>query len=61
MARQAFNQPLNPWDMAGVTDVHRMFENAESFNQPLDKCMRVHTAHVRARMHACMRVQVDVS
>ena len=31
----SFNQPLNSWDMSGVTDVSEMFAEAESFNQPL--------------------------
>ena len=31
----SFNQPLNKWNVSNVTDMHRMFDAATSFNQPL--------------------------
>ncbi len=31
-----FNQPLNDWDVSGVTDMSFMFKGAKRFNQPLD-------------------------
>jgi len=31
----AFNQPINNWDVSGVTDMNHMFYNASSFSQPL--------------------------
>ena len=34
---EAFNQPLDKWDVSNVGDMYRMFFNAESFNQQLDK------------------------
>ena len=32
---EAFNQPLNKWDVSNVTNMKCMFKNARSFNQPL--------------------------
>ena len=32
---EAFNQPLNKWDVSNVTNMKCMFKNATSFNQPL--------------------------
>ena len=32
---EAFNQPLNKWDVSNVTDMEEMFEDAP-FNQPLN-------------------------
>ena len=31
----AFNQPLNDWDVGSVTNMDSMFQNADIFNQPL--------------------------
>ena len=28
---------MDNWDVSNVTDISRMFQNAESFNQPLEK------------------------
>lgn len=33
---EAFNQPLNLWNVENVEDMHEMFSFAISFNQPLD-------------------------
>ena len=32
---QAFNQPLNNWDVSSVTTMERMFTGAQAFNQSL--------------------------
>jgi surface protein len=32
----AFNQPLNNWDVSSVTTMEAMFAGADAFNQPLD-------------------------
>ena len=34
---EAFNQPLENWDVSGVTDMSGMFSGAAKFNQPLEK------------------------
>ena len=31
-----FNQPLDSWDVSGVTDLNNLFNGAESFNHPLN-------------------------
>ena len=33
----SFNQPLEHWDVSGVTNMEMMLSNAKSFNQPLEK------------------------
>lgn len=33
---EAFNEPLDNWDVNNVTDMSSMFEGAEAFNQPLN-------------------------
>ena len=33
---EAFNQPLNNWNVSNVRDMYGMFANAEAFNQPLN-------------------------
>ena len=32
----SFNQPLNSWDVSGVTNMNGMFASATAFNQPLN-------------------------
>ena len=34
---EAFNQPLEKWDVSHVTDMADMFKGASSFNQSLEK------------------------
>jgi len=42
----SFNQPLNKWnvsnnwDVSNVIDMYNMFENATSFNQPLQSSVK---------------------
>ena len=34
--RCSFNRPLNNWNVSKVTNMYRVFNNANSFNQPLN-------------------------
>ena len=34
---EAFNQPIEEWDVSNVTDMKVVFCKAEAFNQPTEK------------------------
>ena len=39
---EAFNQPLDHWDVSNATDMRSMFSGAKVFNQPLSFSLHFH-------------------
>jgi len=46
-AASQFNEPINDWDVAGVSSMYKMFNNAIQFNQPINtwNVAQVETMH----------------
>jgi surface protein len=57
----SFNQPLNNWDVSGVTSMRDMFSSADLFNQPLNSWDVSNVTDMRNMFRSASTFNQDIS